>query len=385
MDGSNRHYQIDWLRALAMLTVFFFHCARFFDHGGWHVKNNHLSFGLSVFVGIVAQWIMPLFFVISGISSRLALARRRSGQYVSERFKRLFIPLVFGIFVLIPPQVYIERVTKAGFSGSFLDFLPRYFDGFYAFEGNFAWMGLHLWYLEVLFLFSLLTLPLFSAIKKGGNGGILALIAGLCDLPGGIFLFAIPLAVTEMLVNLQPKGIGMREFGGWSLVPYLVFFIYGYLIASDERIERSVERQCLPALALAVAATTAGFVLIQHGYSSYSPSLSTLRAFNSWFWLVAILGLTERFLRLDGRIPPYTNEAVLPFYILHQTVIVIIGYSIMYRQAGVAAKYLFLSAASFIIIMGLYELLIRRFAALRFLFGMRGKNRGVGYASQRVT
>ena len=62
---KERRYDIDWLRVLAMAVVFLFHCARFFDYGEWHVKNNRLDFGMTVFVGVVSQWLMPLFFILS--------------------------------------------------------------------------------------------------------------------------------------------------------------------------------------------------------------------------------------------------------------------------------------------------------------------------------
>ena len=87
MNKRERRYDIDWLRVLAMFSVFLFHCARYFDHEGWHVKNPQLSLGFSVFVGILVQWIMPIFFVLSGMSSRFALDFRSAGQFLGERFK----------------------------------------------------------------------------------------------------------------------------------------------------------------------------------------------------------------------------------------------------------------------------------------------------------
>jgi glucans biosynthesis protein C len=371
MDGSTRRYDVDWMRVLGMCAVFLFHCARFFDRDYWHVKDSEQSFVLSIFVGILAQWLMPLFFILSGISSYHALAHRTNGQYVPERFKRLFVPLVFGILVLIPPQVYIERVTRAKFSGSLVDFLPHYFDGFYRFGGNFAWMGLHLWYLEVLFLFSLITLPLFWALKKKAGRGFVS----WARLPPVTFSFALPLAIVEVLVNRQPHGIGMREFGGWNILAYLVLLIYGYLIASVGGLQESMERQSVPALVLAVVTTFLGFAMIQFKYSSYSPLFSIVRAFNSWCWLVAIIGLAGRFLRFNSKALPYVNEAVLPFYILHQTVIVIIGYFIASWSVGIVVKYPLLIASSFTVIMLVYELMIRRIALLRFLFGMKPNRR----------
>ncbi len=116
MEKPQRRYDIDWLRVLGMLTVFCYHCARFFNFEGWHIKNNQLSSGMSVFVDIVGMWMMPLFFVLSGIASLYAL-RRGSGAYLGGRVKRLLLPFLFGTFALIPPQVWIERVSHGDFSG----------------------------------------------------------------------------------------------------------------------------------------------------------------------------------------------------------------------------------------------------------------------------
>ena len=119
-------------------------------------------------------------------------------------------------------------------------------------------------------------------------------------------------------------------------------------------------------------ATVAGFILLEWaGYSPRSHLLSFLRAFNSWFWLFAILGFASRRLDFNNHVLKYAGEAVLPFYILHQSVIIVIGYFIIDWTAAVALQYLFLTISSFITIMALYELFVRRFNALRFLFGLK--------------
>jgi len=179
-----------------MLTIFIFHCARFFNYEDWHVKNNQLDEGMSLFVAIVNQWIMPLFFLLSGISSYYSLRSRTSGRYIRNRFQRLVIPLIFGTFVvLIPVQVWIERVSHSQFEGFLIEFYPHYFEGFYAFGGNFAWMGLHLWYLEMLFVFSILTLPLFLYLKKDSLQALISRVAKFFVKNGVIFLIAIPIVV----------------------------------------------------------------------------------------------------------------------------------------------------------------------------------------------
>ncbi len=375
MGNNERRYDIDWLRVLAMLMIFLFHCARFFNYEDWQVKNNQLDFGMSVFVEIVSQWIMPLFFILSAISVYFALDYRNNRQYINERFKRLVVPLVFGIFVIVPPQVYIERVSHSEFAGSFVQFFPHYFDGLYGFGGNFAWMGLHLWYLEILFIFSLLTIPIFRYLRKETMQNFISRIAISFKKPGIIFLLALPIFFMELLVNLQPDGVGIRDFGGWSLLTYLIFFILGYLIASNLQFRASIERHRKIALLLGVLTTISGFFLLEAGHSSRTYFFAFLRAFNSWFWLVAILGFGSKYLNFNNGLLKYSNEAVLPFYILHQTIIVIVGFYIASWDVGVIMKFLILSIVSFSLIIALYDLVIKRVKILRFLFGIKFKQR----------
>ena len=148
---SKRFYYIDWLRVFAIATVFLFHDARFFDSDDWHVKNAQTSQAFTIFVVFTAQWLMPLFFTLSGLSAYYALRFQTARRYVWSKVLRLLGPLVFGMFTHVAYQVYLERLTHGDFAGSFLEFLPHYFEGAYGLGGNFAWMGLHLWYLEMLF------------------------------------------------------------------------------------------------------------------------------------------------------------------------------------------------------------------------------------------
>ena len=96
-----------------------------------------------------------------------------------------------------------------------------------------------------------------------------------------------------------------------------------------------------------------------------------VQALNTWCWLLAILGLGSRFLNSNNRFLSYANEAVLPFYILHQTIIITIGFYVVQWNVGIGLKYLTTSTTSFVAIMAIYELLVRRVNVLRFLFGMR--------------
>jgi peptidoglycan/LPS O-acetylase OafA/YrhL len=372
---SERRNDIDWLRALAMLAVFVFHCARFFNDEDWHVRNPQTSFAATVFIAVTVQWMMPLFFVLSGISSYHALDCHKVGKYVVARVKRLLVPLLFGIFVVIAPlQVYLERISHSQFKGSFWQFYPHYFEGWFGFGGNFAWMGVHLWYLEVLFVYSLLMLPLFLWLKRPTGVKLLARAAAVLKVPGCIFLLAAPIAIMEFVANttaVRPTPLGVRDFGGWSLLPYIVFFILGYIVAATPQLAVTIERQRLASLVCCLVVTTAGFYLVESGHKVPDWLVAILRALVSWSGLMAILGFGSRYLNFSNRLLKYANQAVLPFYILHQTIILSVGYFVVQTNVPILVKYLIIAATSFVAIIALYELLIRRINILRFLFGMK--------------
>jgi hypothetical protein len=355
-----------------MLTIFFYHCGRFFNTEYWHVKNNTLSPGISVILSVLGIWMMPLFFMISAISSYYSLNRRSPKQYILERLKRLIIPFIFGTFVIIVPvQVYIERTSHGQFEGSFIDFYPHYFDGLYALGGNFAWMGLHLWYLEFLFIFSILTLPLFVILINKKSSALFTDAASFFTKPGAIFLLSIPLILIEIFVGQYRDTIGLQAFGGWSLLTYLVFFITGYFISLDSGFKDTIEKHRISAILLALGITVVLILNYSYDIGSIDKYEDVLTAAASWCWLLAIFGFGSRHLSFDHPILKYANEAVLPFYILHQTVIVIFGFWMMDWVIGVTSKYLLLSSISFLTIMLLYEFLIRRINMMRFLFGMK--------------
>jgi hypothetical protein len=377
-EKPERDFAIDWLRVFAMGVVFVFHCARFFDTQGWHVKNPESDTVITLTVLFLSQWMMPLFFILSGISTHYMLSYRKTGGFIRSRFTRLLVPFIFGTLLLIPPQVYIERFTRHQFTGSYIEFYPHYFDGFYALGGNFAWMGLHLWYLQMLFFYSLLLLPLFIYLRKDKTRQSIANLAGFFKRRGIIFIPALPIALLELV--LDPDGIGRRDFGDWSFLLYIIFFIYGYVIFTHPNFKPIIDNNGRIAFIGGIAATALALVLLvlvgfpSYGSSPYFVFMTILRAFNSWFWLIAIFSFGRRHFTAHNRFLEYANEAVLPFYILHQTVIVIIAFYLIHWDTGVYVKYAALCIASFVSICLIYDLLVRRINILRFLFGLKRKS-----------
>lgn len=205
MGKPERRYDIDWLRVLVMLAVFFFHCARFFGGGTWHLNNEKESIVALLFIGWLDMWFMPLFCLLSGVGSWYALPSRTNGQYLWERVKRLLVPLyTVGLFLLLPPQFYFEIFSNAGCRGTFWEIFPRYFGEI----GHFsvAWPGGllplpfpgHLWFLQYLFLISLVALPLLRYLRSEQGFRLTDRLTAWCDQRGGIFLFLIPLVIVRI-------------------------------------------------------------------------------------------------------------------------------------------------------------------------------------------
>ena len=373
---KTRRYDLDWLRGLTVMGLVFFHSAMFFNDSWWHLKNAQLSLGFSIFTGIINQWQMPLLFVISGAGTWFALTFRGGGEYALERVQRLLVPLVFGSLVIVPPQVYLERLKNGQFYGSYLSFWPRHmWDGGTYPQGNASWH--HLWFLAYLFVFSLLALPLFLQLKSERGSQALARLGGCCERRGGIFALALLPMVLE--VALRPTWNGLQSLiGDWAnLCTYLTFFVYGFVLFSHEAFGRALARYGKAALGLALVTMVAGaaIALTGHepgpGYSLGGSLWLALRTFNTWCWLVAFFSLAQGYLNYTSRIQPYVNEAVLPVYVLHQTVIVIIGYFVIQWQAAPFPKFAVISLCSLAATLGVYDLLVRRMRVVRFLFGMR--------------
>ncbi|MFC2067402.1 acyltransferase family protein [Chloroflexota bacterium] len=381
--GATRLYYLDWLRVMAMLTIFFFHNSRFFDDSSWHVSNAGTSLGADLFVQFCNPWLMPLFFILAGASVFYALRLRTASGFAKERVLRILIPIIIlGWFIIAPPQIYLERLSHGDFTGSFLQFIPHYFtNGIYGLNdgGNFGLVPLHMWFLWLLFIFSLILLPLFLRNKETGKS-LLSGLATLFKKPWTIIVPILLIPVSEVL--LGPLGNMLSWGGGWNHLSYLLFFISGYMIFSNEQIQDNIRKYAAAALAGALVIQVLHYLVqfgviqigLPHGITEaiFDEVSTTSR---SWFFIITILGFGSRYLNFNNKFLGYMNEAVLPFYIMHQTVILIIGFFVIQWGIGIGPKYLITTTTSFIAIMIIYELLVRRIIPLRFLFGMRVKKK----------
>lgn len=377
-----RIYYIDTLRILAILIVFFFHTSHFFDPMYWHVKNPVKSESVLLFLGFVNLWIMPLFFFLSGASGMFSI-NKSFKSYVTNKTLRLLVPYVVGVLLLIPPQKYVEGLSNHTFSGGFFDFLGYYFSGgifHYPMGFNVLWIGAisyHLWFLGHLLIISIVLYPLMRWINRNGE----ALLNGICrftNFKGGALLMFIPIAISRVLLKKH-----FPDYTGWSdLAMYAFYFFWGFIYTSHEGLRQTVSRSQYVALGIgsilsilyylsfSMKETWMGQLFQNYNVYGFYLFQESAGALVTWSWLVFIVAMGIKYLNREWKYRQSLNEAVLPFYILHQTVLLLIGYIVVQWNWNSWSKFGFIASAAMFMIMMIYMLAIRPFNSVRYLFGM---------------
>lgn len=367
METRRLHF-IDWLRVLAVLLLFPFHAGRVFNDGEpFYVKGSELSTAVSHVLGFIDQWHMPLLFALAGASTCLALRKRTTARYATERVRRLLVPLLFGVLVLIPPQTWYGGRFNSGYEGSYLhyltsgDFLEMNIRDGGDYYGGFG-IG-HLWFILFLLLISLLVLPLWA--RRPRRRALVGWGARMLCHPaawvGAGFLV--------MLVEALPA------LGGKNVFYYSVFFVLGYVAMSGERFMEVADRLGPAALVtgVAIAVWWSAAWRWRDGLADPSVALAAVNLTgmtSRWLIIVGLLGLGRRYLDRDSATLGYLAEGSYPVYILHQTVIVVLAFSLVELPAAWPVQWLVLLIGSVAITFAGYEA-VRRVGWLRFLFGMR--------------
>jgi len=367
-----RVYYLDWLRVLGILIVFVYHSSRFFNVEEWHVKNPIWYPWVEVWNRFATAWMMPLMFAISGASLFYALGKGgNAGKFVKDKVLRLLVPLVVCVFTHATLQMYLERLSHGQFSGTYFEYLPHYF------SDDFAWHGMHLWYLLVLFLASIILYPLLHWLMGRGRGA-LSTLGDLLARPGAVYALALPVIVLVVLFDFYSAVL--TGSAGWAYIIYLWLLLAGFLVVSDERVQASVER--LRWLSLPVGLILVGVSLYLLGMEALPPFGTWryalgwgCRALGGWCCVLAMVGFGRKHLNFGTPFLTYANEAVLPFYILHQTVLLAVGYFVVQWDIPGVLRWVIILVASFAIIMVLYEFVVRRFNVMRFLFGMKPRRK----------
>jgi uncharacterized protein (DUF2147 family) len=389
-DRDTRRYDIDWLRVFATYLLLLFHVGMVFNPAPfYHVRNTDVSFFFLILCGFISLWHMPLFFLLAGWSAFASLSTRGTGDFLKERFFRLFVPLVTGCILLMPSIKYLElssgldanytglyvapalqdsfrQVIPTGlpaaapFNESFLEFLPTFFTDL----SRFTWA--HLWFVAYLLTFTILYLPLFGRLLRSREwfkGGMS---------PLWVYAPILPLAVIQ--VTMRERWPGLQNLiNDWAnFTYYSTFLIAGFLLARFPRLETAAHGERKRALAIGLIATVVLLLGVLGAFSSPAVLLAHT-AIAGWCFVVAFLGWARRLLSFTTPALRYLTESAFPVYLLHQSAIVIPAYFLIQLPLGLWTKFVLLLPVSSALTLAVYHLLVRPFAVPRFLCGMKAR------------
>lgn len=374
-----RRYDLDWLRIIAFGLLIFYHTGMFYVTWGWHVKSDHASHALEPLMRLLNPWRLDLLFFISGVAIRFMAEKTGAWQLGLSRFNRLFWPIVFGIAVIVAPQSFYQVREHYGFTGDYLDFYGKYlshYTGWCDARGCLTvptWN--HLWYVVYLLVYSLLFAVLWPVLKR-------IPMEWAKRLPASVYI-AIPFAWycfgDYVLDPLFPQ---THAFVGDWYVHYdsAGFFAMGILVARFDRFFEIARKMRHISLVVGFGGYLA-LELLRRLWAAgqIDPFFAELignpiETAQAIFMMLALIGYARQHLAgADGPLRRTLTEAIFPFYIIHQTIIVVAAYNLNRLHLPVALEATLLIA---ITVAGcwLTYLAVRPFNLLRPFFGMAPKS-----------
>jgi peptidoglycan/LPS O-acetylase OafA/YrhL len=362
METNQRYEFLDWLRVIAIFVLLFFHTGMLFVGWGWHITNDETIPGLQLPMDLAHRLRMPLLFLIAGAGLWFALRRRSGPALLGERTLRLLVPLIAGMFLIVPPQVFVERITDGDWHGGYLPFLTQRVFQFESYPaGDFSWH--HLWFIAYLYVYVLLLLPLLLWWRRAQP-----------KIRPGLWIFALglPLGLNEALLKPHFPETHNLTSDWYIFNHYLLLTIYGVLLASMRDAWDWLRDRRRVALGTALAFTIGGLSMFETGLVARDTWFDSVYAnLFTWAWLMTFLAYGRQSLSFSNKLLLWARDASYPVYILHQTVIIVIAYFVIRQPWSPWTKYAVVLAGTLAVSVALYEFLLRRFALTRLLFGIK--------------
>ena len=380
IEATCRH-DIDALRVLLFGSLILYHVGMLYVFDwDWHIKSSYASTWLQVPMLLINRWRMPLLFVISGVAVSFLQRKLGGPALLSNRTRRILVPLLFGMAVIVPIQPYVEAVTKHVVEPGLGAFLVRYFtlqpwpkDAFAGAQPGITWN--HLWYLAYVWVYSLVLIAMTPLLCSRGGRWMRERVVGL---RGGwlLLLPALPKAIALMTLGDAFPGTNALTDDWYQHALYFWYFLFGWWIATDTGLWTAIRALRKTALRLAIINCVAYLLIIQVLLTDDSPSwmlfgTRLLSGLNTWLWILTVLGWSATLLDRPFRWLPYATEAVLPWYVLHQSLIVAVAYVLVPLKIGAVGEPIVVIAATVIGCGVLHEFVIRRSRKMRFLFGLK--------------
>lgn len=380
-----RLFYLDWIRVAAFALLILYHVGMFYVSWDWHVKSDHAGHSLEPLMLLTNPWRLTLLFLVSGAATRFMADKLAPGALAGRRTVRLLIPLVFAMIVIVPPQSYYEVVEQIGYRDSYLAFWARYLAADPSFCDADGCLDVptwnHLWFVAYLLVYTLLLALMLAAARRpllGFGDWLGARLRG-----AGLLIWPILFLAAARLILMPMFEITHALVDDWyNHAVSFAAFLFGFLLIRDGAVAAECIRIRRGALAifLAAYAAYAAYAWAYRADDAVPPEalrivMRLVYAVDQWTAIVAVLGYGALYLDRDSPMLRILTEAVFPFYILHQTIIVVAGHQL--KSLGLPAL---LEGASLVAITAAgcwlgYDI-VRRVRVLRPLFGLAPRRRG---------
>jgi glucans biosynthesis protein C len=386
-----RRTDLDWVRIGAFGLLIFYHIGVFYAPGPTAVgaiSPRPLPW-LVIPMVLVNPWRLLVLFVVSGAATRFMSDKMRAGALLSSRSSRLLLPLVFGVLVVVPPQVFVQVVERCGFSGSYFSFWKAYLEA----DQHLCQFGPHLivptwnhlWFIAYLWAFTAL-LALVLSVAPSVLTRLQHWLETVLSGSGLVLWPACWLALTWLFLQ-------QRFPLSYACAIYIPAFLFGYLTPKSNVIWMRMDgvrwRALMGALLSYCAMIGLAFLVLgdHDGWGAQmAASHRGLRIFelrtmgaavyglDQWLWILAVFGIARHYLaNRDGPIRRYLTDAIFPFYIIHQTTIEVVAHYLAKERLPLGLEATLLVSATMASCIATYEI-ARRIGVLRPLLGLKPLN-----------
>ncbi|MCD4709837.1 MAG: acyltransferase family protein [Bacteroidales bacterium] len=348
MSTTNRRYDIDWLRVIAIGLLLVYHIGIVFQPWGvfiGFIQSEKPLEALWVPLSMLNIWRIPLLFFVSGMGVCFAIRKRSWKQLLLERGRRILLPFLFGMVLIVPLHVFIWQK-------------------YYHQDITYSLHPVHLWFLANIFVYVVLLSPLFFYLKRNENGRIHSWLKNLFRTPWGLLVVIAAFVLETLLIKPQVYETYAMTLHGFLLG--LLAFLFGFcFIYSGETFWPTIRKWRWVSLSVAVLL----FLLRDIEFQLKAPHY--LLAIESNMWIFAAFGFANKHLQKPGKALSYLTQAAYPIYIIHMIFLYLGSRLIIPLDISPLLQFVLIVTFTFVGCFAFYELVIRRVKFLRPLFGLK--------------
>jgi len=349
MAHLQRRYDIDWLRVITIGLLLIYHIAIVFQPWGifiGFIQSADSWESLWIPMSMLNIWRIPLLFFVSGMGVCFAIKKRNWKELLTERSKRILLPFIFGVLLIVPLHFLIWQ-------------------NYYNQDLSYALNPSHLWFLANIFIYVLVLSPVFFYLKKHADGRLMNGFRKLIMKPLGLLLILIPFVIEVLIV--KPENFEMYAMTWHGFFLGALAFLFGFcFVLSGSAFWQNILKWRALYLLIALGLYALRLFIFELKSPDY------LMAIESNVWIYAVMGYAYRYLNQPSELLRYLSEGAYPIYILHMFFLYLASSLILPLQLPVVIKFILIVLFTFAGCFALYDLLIRRVNFLRPVFGLKG-------------